>query len=127
VINGIKKRHGCTKWFRRAKAPRLPNMHETLFVAHRRGPKILAGALQCSVLFMAVYIAVLIVDVVTQNGGAFTPLRWTFFVLAWLPPAINLLWLIPKVVSKFCIVTSVEYMKEAPVIDEVVRSTRRAR
>ena len=47
---------------------------------------------------MAVYIAVLIVDVITQNGGAFTPTRWTFFALAWIPPAINLLWLIPKVV-----------------------------
>jgi Ca2+-binding EF-hand superfamily protein len=41
-------------------------------------------------------------------------------VLAWIPPYLNLTWLIPKVVSKLCITTSIESLKEESVIKEVL-------
>jgi Ca2+-binding EF-hand superfamily protein len=94
-------------------------MHETLFVAHARGPRLIAGALQCSVLLGAVYIAILLVDCI-GSAQSWTLYQWIPFVLAWIPPYLNLTWLIPKVVSKLCITTSIEYLKEESVIKEVL-------
>ncbi len=40
-------------------------------------------------------------------------------MVAWMAPLFQRLWLVPKVVTKFAIVTSIEYMKKAEKIHEV--------
>ena len=56
------KKYQLSTTSQRSRASRFPNLQETLFVAHQRGPRLIAGALQCSVLLGAVYIAILLVD-----------------------------------------------------------------
>jgi len=97
----------------------VANPHQLLFAFQNHGPEMMTTFLQTSVLFLAVYCAVLLVDLAT-NAKNFTAVRWVFFVVACIPPYLNLTWLIPKVVSKLCIVTAVEFMKDRETIDEVI-------
>mmetsp|Transcript_51891 Transcript_51891/g.118283 ORF Transcript_51891/g.118283 Transcript_51891/m.118283 type:complete len:320 (+) Transcript_51891:1407-2366(+) len=85
-----------------------------------------SARLRCSyaVFFQAVFCAMLIVDFVlnfmAEESKGFTVFQWICFAVCWGAPALNLWWLIPKVVSKLCIVTSVEYMKDVHTIREVI-------
>jgi Ca2+-binding EF-hand superfamily protein len=101
----------------------IPNKHEALFLGGKHGPNLIRGSLQTIQLLMAVYNAVLIVNIVMASSH-FTPHQWFWFLFAWVPSLINLLYLMPRIATKFSVVTCVETMKKGEIMEVVMQERR---
>jgi len=102
---------------------RIPNLVDVLFIGGTRGTGLYQWFLQCMVLFLAIYNAVLLAVVIAP--GDWDTATLVFFVLSLPPPILSLWYLVPHTVEKLCCVTSVEYMKDKECVEEVIEERRR--
>jgi Ca2+-binding EF-hand superfamily protein len=78
-------------------------------------------------LLQAVATAGLIVTIIVVPAENWSLHGFVAYLVAWGAPLFQWLWLVPKVVTKFAIITSVEYMKKAETIHEVAFEVKRKR
>jgi len=112
-------------WCRNAAS--LGNAHERLFPFGKNGVNIMSHCLECGMLLQAVATAGLLVSIVVAKPADWTHRSIFFYCLAFLAPLTQWNVLIPKIVTKFAIVTSVEYMKDRHIIEEVAFEVKRNR
>eukprot|EP00929_Paragymnodinium_shiwhaense_P052629 TRINITY_DN26368_c0_g1_i1.p1 TRINITY_DN26368_c0_g1~~TRINITY_DN26368_c0_g1_i1.p1 ORF type:complete len:949 (-),score=254.08 TRINITY_DN26368_c0_g1_i1:150-2954(-) len=101
-----------------------PNDQERLFFFHEKGPEIYSAFLEAVMFFQAVTVAMYIVTWFTTREDWDMQMT-ALFMLGLAGPLFNLWWLVPKIVAKLAIVTSVEDMKDDKIIQRVTFETKR--
>jgi Ca2+-binding EF-hand superfamily protein len=103
----------------------LPNAHERLFPFADAGVSFLTHAFEVCMLFQAVATAGLFVTLIVVEYDDWTHYGACFWVFAACAPAMQWKWLVPKVITKFAIVSSVEMMKDAELMHEVTSEVKK--
>jgi Ca2+-binding EF-hand superfamily protein len=103
----------------------LPNAHERLFPFANAGVAFLTHAFEVCMLFQAVATAGLLVTLIVVEYDEWTYYGAFFFVIAACAPASQWYWLVPKVITKFAIISSVEMMKDAELMHEVTAEVKK--
>jgi len=101
-----------------------PNEHDTLFFFHEASPAIYMHFLGDLIFFQSVVTSMYLVlwCVLDVQWGLF---QIATTIIGISGPAFNLFWLIPKVVGKTVIVTSIEHMKDKGAVEAVIFDTKK--
>merc|ERR1719161_946953 len=103
----------------------VPNGQERLFLFHEASLSFFGSMLELVMFVQAVTTASYIVIWVCSERSIWTYYQYGIMVFGLNAPLLNILWLVPKVVSKFVIATSVEYMKDKECCKEVTFQCKR--
>lgn len=101
-----------------------PTDHDRLFFFHEASPGIYMHFLGDLLFFQSVVTAMylVLVCVADVHWGPFQTAMGLFGLCG---PAINLFWLVPRVVGKTVMVTSIEHMKDKECIERVIFDTKK--
>ncbi|KNC47738.1 calmodulin mutant syncam9 [Thecamonas trahens ATCC 50062] len=125
VLQPLKQR----SWLGRLILGEPPNKHERLFWLDRHGPRALYVIIQFSLLFIALYIAVMSIYIspVILNLEVETAVKVTLLAAGYVPILLALLWLMPVIIARYVEVCNIEMLKREPIIKDVVRSLKTAK
>ncbi|KAF4716752.1 hypothetical protein FOZ63_006233, partial [Perkinsus olseni] len=106
---------------------RVPNAQERLMWFEEYSLDIFAHMLEMMMFFQAVLTATLIVLIVIGGPSEWSALSWIFYVLSWFEWAVMARYLVPHVMSRLTLVTSIEYLKDPELIEKVTFDVKRER
>eukprot|EP00397_Hematodinium_sp_SG-2012_P018199 GEMP01018634.1.p1 GENE.GEMP01018634.1~~GEMP01018634.1.p1 ORF type:complete len:731 (+),score=165.48 GEMP01018634.1:109-2301(+) len=102
-----------------------PNDQQRLFIFHEWGKEFYPFFLELLMFFQAITNASYIVIWCTKDPDGWTALQWSSFCIGVIAPFLNLIYFVPRVVSKLAIICSIEYYKEKEKIEAVVFSQKK--
>jgi len=124
-IGGAPKRRYCIIRWMFGESTVKPNPQQRLYLFEENGISMLFVALQIMSFFQAVLVASLIVVGFLQPPQ--TNLEIACFLISWAEWPCQLFLVIPRCVSRVCVLSSVEYEKKSEVIEEVTRKVKSQR
>ncbi|CAD7927487.1 unnamed protein product [Amoebophrya sp. A25] len=99
----------------------VPHEHDQLFTFHEKGIEVLHQVMRTMMFLEAILVASLIVVFFVFDK---TPVGWLLFGLSVVQWPVQLFLLLPKIITKFTIVSSIECYKDAGLIRKVMQSVR---
>lgn len=114
-------------WIRRlgGRPGYVPNPQERLYLFEEKGLVLMKGLIECVMFLQAVLVATLIGSYFVQPIES--TLEVVVYCLAWAEWPVMLFWMVPRIVSRICILSSVEYEKDRDSIQRVTQAVKAQR
>ncbi|KAF4672960.1 hypothetical protein FOL47_011149 [Perkinsus chesapeaki] len=106
---------------------RIPNAQERLMWFEEYSLPVFSHMLEIMMFFQAVLTATLIVLIAIGGPSQWSVWSWLCYFLSWGEWAIMTRYLVPHVMSRLTLVTSIEYLKDPELIEKVTFEVKRER
>merc|ERR1712224_110617 len=100
-----------------------PTYQDQLFVFHEHGPWIMKKAFELLIFLQSICMASFIVIWLTLEDWDLY--QYVVFVFGLMAPIFNLTWLVPRLVSKFALVTNVDFKKDAALCEHIMSENKK--
>jgi len=102
----------------------VPNYQQRLFLFHEWSKEFYSFFLEVIMFFQAITTSMYLV-IWFSSHEKWTPAQWVCFVAGVIAPFFNLICLVPRIVSKMCIIMMIEYHKDEEMIQSVIFSCKK--
>lgn len=100
-----------------------PTYQDQLFLFHEHGPWIMKKAFELLIFLQSICMASFIVIWLTLEDWDLY--QYIVFILGVAAPIFNLSWLVPRLVSKFALVTSIDFKKDISLCESIMSENKK--